>query len=261
MKTTLALTLGLLSLSAYAQSFLPRVGGETFQQVAEVTGTQVGDYFGYSVAVSGNTLVVGAPNAPDDVCGNCGAAYVYTAPDGDWAGLTQVATLTPPAGQSIPGGFGYPVAISGDTIAVGGVNPAGEAITYVYVDPAGNATATGELTTTVESGGQINGIAIDGGTVAVSMPYASIGTQRAAGSVFVYVEPLGGWANMTQTAQLAFKGVEDIDFFGASVGVSGRYIAVGATQVKVRGSRTGSGIPLCRARGGMERSAVTDDRV
>src|ERR1700688_4800933 len=151
MKTTLGVIFALLSLSASAQGPFGRsVAGGTFQQLAEIAGSQAGDDFGASVAVSGNTLVVGAPAAS-----NVGAAYVYTATNGDWTNLALAATLTPPAGQS---GFGYPVAISGDS------GPT-EAVAYVYVSPSGSATPTAELSTSVLSGGSLTGIGIEGGTI------------------------------------------------------------------------------------------------
>ena len=222
MKITLTLTLLSLSLSAFAQSRLTHpVQEATFQQLAEVTGSQAGDDFGASVAVSGNTLVVGAPAAS-----SVGAAYVYTATNGDWTNLALVATLTPPAGQS---GFGYPVAISGDTIVVGDSGPT-EAVAYVFVNPSGNATPAAELSTSVVSGGSITGLGIEGGTIVLGMPFA-LGVPHGEGAAFVYVEPSTGWANMTQTAELLSK--DENTFFGWSAAISGRAIVVGATEVTV----------------------------
>jgi FG-GAP repeat len=231
MKTTLGVIFALLSLSASAQGPFGRsaVGG-TFQQLAEITGTQGGDDFGASVAVSGNTLVVGAPLAS-----NLGAAYVYTATNGDWTNLALAATLTPPAGQS---GFGAPVAIDGDTIVVGDSSGAEQAVAYVFVNPSGNAAPTAELSTTVNNGGELNSIGIDGGTVVLGMSAANAAI-RGQGAAFVYVEPSAGWANMTETAELVAKDGAT-GFFGWSVAISGRDIVVGATQVKVGGVEQGA---------------------
>jgi FG-GAP repeat protein len=238
-KTIFAFTFALLSLClcASAQSRLVHPAqGITFQQLAEVTGSQAGNEFGLSVAVSGNTVIVGAPLALN-ACANCGAAYVYTATNGDWTNLTLVATLTPPPGQGTLGGFGAPVAISGDTIVVGNSGPAGS-VAYVYVNPSGNATPTGELTTSVSGGGGgVNSIGIDGGTIVLGMPFA-LGVPHGEGAAFVYVEPPTGWANMTQTAELLSK--DENTFFGWSAAISGRAIVVGATEVKVGGVEQGA---------------------
>jgi hypothetical protein len=237
-KTILTLTFLLLSLFASAQSRLARsAGGETFQQLAEITGTQAGDGFGYSVAVSGNTLVVGAPFA-SDACENCGAAYVYTAVNGDWANLTQVATLTAPPGHGTGGGFGSPVAISGNTIAVGGWDAERqEAATYVYVNPSGNAALTAELTTSVETEDEVESIGIEGGTIVVGIPEASVGAH-GEGAAFVYVEPPTGWVNMTETAELLSTDLNT--YFGQSAAISGRNIVVGAFEAKVGGVQQGA---------------------
>ena len=99
-------------------------------------------FFGVSVAVSGDTVVVGAPF--DDVGNNIaqGAAYVFVKPAGGWAGLlTENAKLVASDGQPVDF-FGDSVAVSGDTVVVkdvfgdvGANRDQGSA--YVFVRPAG----------------------------------------------------------------------------------------------------------------------------
>ena len=73
------------------------------------------DYFGYSVAVSGETVVVGVPYA---TANNTGAVHVFTRTGGVW---TQQASLA--AGNPGPDDlFGYSVGISGDTLVVGALS-------------------------------------------------------------------------------------------------------------------------------------------
>ena len=60
-------------------------------------------------------------------------------------------------------------------------------------------------------------VAIDGDTVVV-------GTEEF-GAAYVFVKPAGGWANMTQTAELTFSEKESA--FGYSVAISGNTIVVG----------------------------------
>lgn len=95
-----------------------------------------GDEFGYSVATSGNTVVVGAPYHAANSQANSGAVYVFQMPAAGWASATQTAELT----DSALGGkveLGYSVAISsdGDTIAAGA--PAGS---QGFRDPNGVGT-------------------------------------------------------------------------------------------------------------------------
>ncbi len=70
------------------------------------------DRFGHSVAVSGNTVVVGAPN-DDTGASNSGSVYVFNATTG-----ALVATLANPT-PAVNDQFGYSVAVSGNTVVVG----------------------------------------------------------------------------------------------------------------------------------------------
>lgn len=76
------------------------------------------DFFGWSVAISGDTVVVGA--VLDDIGANAdqGSAYVFVKPVGGWMNMTQTAKLTASDGAA-GDGFGFSVAVSGDTAVVG----------------------------------------------------------------------------------------------------------------------------------------------
>ena len=96
--------------SAPAAPRSPRTGDAVVQQAylkAPAPGTF--DTFGFSVAVSGDTAVVGAPSA------GAGEVYVFVRNGATWS---QQAELTAPGGDDLDN-FGASVAISGDTIVVG----------------------------------------------------------------------------------------------------------------------------------------------
>ena len=90
--------------------------GDTWTQTAKLTASDgaADDSFGHSVAISGDTVVVGADG--DD--NNKGSAYVFEKPAAGWANMTQTAKLTASDGEDYDH-FGYSVAISGDTVVVG----------------------------------------------------------------------------------------------------------------------------------------------
>ena len=94
----------------------PSDGGPTYNQVAKITATDIAasDQFGRSVALDGDTIVVGAFG--DDDGGTFGlsllAARTTAAPHG------QVAKLTA-ADAAVGDWFGYKVAIDGATVVVG----------------------------------------------------------------------------------------------------------------------------------------------
>ena len=73
-----------------------------------------GDSFGYSVALDGDTALVGA-YGDDDKGGTSGSAYIFTRSGGVW---TQQAKLTASDGEALDR-FGYSVALDGDTALVG----------------------------------------------------------------------------------------------------------------------------------------------
>ncbi len=96
------------------------------QAYLKASNTDTDDLFGTSVAVSGDTVVVGAPGESSNATGvngdqtnnsalNSGAAYVFVRNGTTW---TQQAYLK--ASNTDPGdSFGVSVAISGDTVVVG----------------------------------------------------------------------------------------------------------------------------------------------
>lgn len=73
-----------------------------------------GDHFGGSVAISGDTVVIGSAYDDDNEF-NSGAAYIFTRSDGSW---NQVQKLTADDGAANDN-FGYSVAISGETVVIG----------------------------------------------------------------------------------------------------------------------------------------------
>ena len=74
---------------------------------------QTGGYFGYSVAVSGSTVVVGAVDESAATKTAAGHAYTFNAKTG-----ALISTLTSPNAQSI-GEFGFSVAAAGKFVMVG----------------------------------------------------------------------------------------------------------------------------------------------
>ena len=101
----------------------PGSGWANMTQTAKLTASDgaAGDYFGYSVSISGNTVVVGA-SATVGTNSYQGAAYVFTEPGSGWANMTQTAKLTASDGAA-GDDFGNSVSISGNTVVVGAPTP------------------------------------------------------------------------------------------------------------------------------------------
>jgi hypothetical protein len=223
-----------------AYVFVKPVGGWADRtQTAKLTASDKAafDYFGDSVAISGGVVVVGARwNDPGGTTG-AGAAYVFVKPLGGWTNMTQTAKLTA-SDKAASDLFGSSVAINGGVVVVGapyaapgGTKKAGAA--YIFVKPVGgwaDMTQTAKLTASDKASFYYFGssVAISGGVVVIGAYYAEAGGTTAAGAAYVFVKPVGGWGDITQTAKLTAKDKVVFDYFGSSVAISGNVVVVGA---------------------------------
>lgn len=237
------------------------VGGAWVQQAylkASVTGV---DRFGHSVAIDGDTLVVGAfvedsvatgvnGNATDNTATDSGAAYVFVRSAGVWLQQAYLKASNTTAGDH----FGHSVSVSGDTIVIGarredsnasGVNgnqldesatDAGAA--YVFVRAAGVWSQQAYLKASSPDAGDEFGyaVAIDGDTIVVSAEYedsnaSGINGNSAddslgeSGAVYVFARVAGAWS---QQAYIKASNPGGNDQFGYAVALSSGTLAVAA---------------------------------
>jgi hypothetical protein len=151
--------------------------GGTWSQQAKLTASDgaFGDYFGFSVAVSGNTAIVGAAYRN----GQEGAAYVFTDTAGTWS---QQAELT--ASDGAPNHyFGESVAVDGST-AVVGANDFNKA--YVFAESGGKWSQQTELTA---SGSAQLGLSVSvrGSTLVAGAWATNVGSNSQQGAAYVFV--------------------------------------------------------------------------
>jgi FG-GAP repeat len=219
--------------------FVEPVGGwsGSLQPTAALTASDgVGfNALGWSVSISGNTVVAGAPATY--LTNGVGAAYVFVKPAKQWINATETAKLTSSDGAA-NNQLGYSVAISGNTIVAGEPNGPVDGV-CVYLEPAGgwtNMTQTAKLTASDGPNLGVGGsVAISGGTVVGGAPFETIGGNQAQGAAYVFVEPAGGWTNMTQTAKLTASGGASLDELGSAVAVSGNVVVAGAPRFSGQG--------------------------
>jgi hypothetical protein len=212
-----------------------------------------GDALGWSVGISGSTIVVGAPWGPTVAdehepgyppVPEQGEAYEYTMPAGGWKSMNQTAELTAndPSGEDVH--LGWSVAVSGETIVVGdpeqGVGGHGDAgAAYVFEKPAGewaNANQIAELTASDPNPGNdrlATSVAISGSTVVAGAPFHQVGAHGGQGAAYVFVKPAGAWTSKTQNAELTASDGSESDELGYSVAVSGATIIAGARKHQV----------------------------
>ncbi len=204
----------------------------SFTELATLTPSDVNgpiSNFGFTVAIAGNTAVVGAPFANS----NTGAAYVFVESANGWSSMTQTAELSP--SDSTAGiEFGISVAISGNTIVVGSV---GHNAAYVFTKPASGWTNMTENAILSQSS---NGIGDGfGQTVAINQQTIAVGASATGGDtgrVDVFTEPSGGWVSAHPTGSLSESNGTANDFFGTGIAISGSTIVVGAEGLSKKGS-------------------------
>ena len=208
------------------------------------------DIFGFSVAISGDTLVVGAKFDNIAEHEDQGSAYVFTRSGGVW---TQRQKLV--AGDGAEGDlFGHSVAVSGDTIVVGAPTEDGALFGQgaAYVFAPGGATWTQQQKLTADDAalgdrGDAFGVsvAISGDTLVVGAYLDNIGATFLQGSAYVFSRSGATWAQ--QQKLIADDGADD-DTFGWSVAVSGGTVVVGAALDDIGGTfNQGSAYVFVRA--------------
>ena len=153
-----------------------------------------GDFFGVSVALSGDVLAVGAPFEASDANGingdqtnnaaaNAGAVYIFVRSGGTWSQQAYLKAARSDAADR----FGVNVALSGSLLAV---------------------TATGESSNATGIGGdQTNNM------------------LGESGAVYLFRQNGAVW---TQVAYVKATNTDQLDHFGGSVALYGTTLAVGA---------------------------------
>jgi hypothetical protein len=155
-----------------------------------------GDRLGYSAAVSGSTIAVGAPVHQVGSNTGQGAVFVFTEPSSGWASSTTSKILTASGGAKNDE-LGYTVATNGTTI-VSGASGKGAAYVFAEHNGAWPATQTAEMTVTPGDGGYIPvAISPDGKTIAAGDETATVSSKAEQGEVLAFTEPAGGWGTAT----------------------------------------------------------------
>jgi hypothetical protein len=200
-----------------------------WSQQAELAASDasVGDGFGTSLALEGNTALIGAE--AQTVAGTCcGAAYIFTGSGTDWS---QQAELTS-SDAGTDSGFGCSVALSGDTALVGaldqtyaGQSEAGAA--YLFTGSGASWSQQAELGDPAVTSDDKFGsaVALDGGTALINDLAETVAGQSEAGAAYLYT---GSGSNWTQQAELTASDPAASDFFGYALALSGDTALIGA---------------------------------
>ncbi|MGI9245048.1 MAG: choice-of-anchor D domain-containing protein [Verrucomicrobiales bacterium] len=219
--------------------------GTTWSQQAylKASNAQLGDEFGHSVAIDGDTIIVGArledgdatstSASPNDHASNAGAAYVFVRSGTTWSQQAYLKASNPEGGDHL----GHSVAIDGDTVVAGARNEDGDGSSTAAA-PNENAINAGAAYVFQRNGtdwsqqaylkapdaSQYNYFGI---AVAVDQDTVVAGALTEPGYAYVFVRSEGTW---TSQATLSATRSREEDSFGTSVDVDGDTVVVGAVD-------------------------------
>jgi hypothetical protein len=224
------------------------------QAYLKASNAQTGDMFGISVALDGDTLVVGAHHEDssadagegDNSAMDSGAAYVFTRIGSTWS---QQAYLKG-SNTAIDDNFGSSVAVEGNTLVVSAENEAsgdvgdeadnsqlGAGAVYVFTRIGTSWSQQAYLKASNAFSGGFFGasLALDGGTLAVGA-YGEASSyvdnvaqadnnEQSSGAVYVFIQENDIWL---QQAYLKASNAGSMDYFGFSVALDGDTLVAGA---------------------------------
>ena len=167
----------------------------TQQAKVQASDAQASDTFGYSVAIGGNTMVVGA-YGEDTGGSNAGAAYVFTRSGTSWSQQAKIQSSDIVTWDF----FGYSVAIDGDTLVVGAYaenSIAGAA--YVFTRSGTTWSQQAKLVASDAAANDYFGVSveIDGDTIVAGANYEDTGGSDAGAAICIY----SFWNYMVSTSK------------------------------------------------------------
>lgn len=216
------------SSDAGAVDVFVRNGGDWVLQATLVpSDSAAGSEFGTSVALDGDTLIVGARwhDLPD--ADGAGAAYVFQRVGGVWVEQARLTASDPHAGAN----FGVSAAVRGDVAIVGAhwattANDDRVGAAYVFRRTGTSWTQTqkliaGDATSGAEFGASV---ALEGDVLVVGANFAT-GAAERSGAAYVFGNVGDAWV---EHQKLFSPAGDSGDVFGHSVAVANGVLVIGA---------------------------------
>jgi len=216
----------------------------TQQQKIQASDLQANDNFGMSVAIDGDTVVVGA-QMEDTGGAEAGAAYVFTRSGTTWTQQQKIQASDKQADDN----FSISVSISGDTAVVGaqyedtgGIN-AGAA--YIFTRSGTTWTQQQKIQASDIQADDLFGasVSISGDTVVVGANGEDTGASNA-GAAYIFTRSGTTW---TEQQKILASDIQANDFFGWSVSIDGDTVVVGATGEDTGSSNAGASYIFTRS--------------
>ena len=194
--------------------------GGSWGLASELTPTDgsSNDWFGESVGVSRTNVIVGAPNETNTGDSVPGAVYAFSESGGVWS---QSEELAPPEGSSAYSEWGSPVAIDGQTAAIGSFGTDQTIFADVYSLNDGLWSQSGEVPNTPGTAREYS-LALSGSTIVVGSPMIN----SPEGGAYVFTSESGEWSLRATLTRSDCECDGSYDLFGTAVAMSGNTIMV-----------------------------------
>jgi len=221
-------------------AYVLHFNGTTWVEVQKLVASDRAayDYFGCSVAISGDYIMVGANMDDNATSTNLGSVYVFYNNAGVWTETQKIAS----SDRHEDDFFGSALSLNGDYAIVGvylqdyntaGLDSVGNGgAAYIFKNIAGTWTETQKLIASDRSATDYFGFSVDiEGDYAIIGAYAEdedangVNTQVEAGSAYIFKNYSDTWIE-EQKIVASDRYVED--YFGYSVSISNNYVIVGA---------------------------------
>jgi hypothetical protein len=223
---------------------------------------QGGYGFGSSVAIYGDTLIVGEWATTVGGKLYCGAAYIYQRNQGGADNWGLVKQLVAPD-CSPDDEFGGSVAINGDIVVVGadGVDIAGkesQGAAYIFYRNQGGANNWGQVKKIIATDGAAldffgDYVSIYAERIVIAAPLADVSGNADQGAAYVFYRTQGGSNNWGQVKKIVAADGSWADRFGSSVSIYQDTLAIGAPAAGIgSNSHQGAAYIFYRTQGGAE---------
>lgn len=207
--------------AAYGAMVLRQSRQSSLETRLTASDARAQDQFGLSVALNGNTALIGAPFA-DNGGTDAGAAYVFVQNGTGWTQQARLVAIDAAADDV----FGTVVALDGNTALIGAPFK-GQAAGAVYVFQRSGTTWSqqAKLTAADLADGQFgSAVALSGDTALIGAPFDSE-AGFLSGAAYVFERSGTTWS---QQAKLLASDAAPVDTFGLAVALEGNLALVGA---------------------------------
>jgi len=231
--------------SGAGSAYIFKNDGGTWTQVQKIVASdrEYDDWFGNSVAISGDYAIIGAYGEDEDETGantleSAGSVYVFKNISGTWTEVQKIVA----SDRASDDYFGYSVDIYGDYFVVGaymedenasgGATMSNAGSAYIFYNNAGTWEQTQKIVASDRYQHDYFGyaVAVDNDLLIVGAynedeNVAGSGSLNSAGSAYIFKNNAGTWAQMQK---IVASDRAESDYFGWSVDICGDYAIVGA---------------------------------